>query len=66
MELANVMQDYLAGGGARGAEWDEAVSVLVRLLNPMAPHIAEELWERVGDGTWKILRDCSNSDRPGM
>jgi len=24
------------------------------------------VWERVGDGTWKILRDCSNSDRPGM
>jgi leucyl-tRNA synthetase len=50
MELANVMQDYVAGGAALGAEWDEAVSVLVRLLNPMAPHMAEELWERVGDG----------------
>jgi leucyl-tRNA synthetase len=48
MELANAMQDHLAGGGERGAEWDEAVSVLVRLLNPMAPHIAEELWERRG------------------
>jgi len=50
MELGNVMQDYLAGGGARGAGWDEAVSVLVRLLNPMAPHVAEELWERIGAG----------------
>ncbi|HSR23637.1 MAG TPA: leucine--tRNA ligase [Candidatus Eisenbacteria bacterium] len=52
MELANAMQDHLAGGGARGAEWDEAVGVLIRLLNPMTPHIAEELWERTsrGDG----------------
>jgi len=24
------------------------------------------VWERVGDGSWKILRDCSNSDRPAM
>jgi leucyl-tRNA synthetase len=50
MELANAMQDYLAGGGVRGAEWEEAVGVLVRLLNPMAPHVAEELWERIGEG----------------
>ena len=48
MELANAMQDYLAGGGARGSEWEEAVSAMIRLLNPMAPHIAEELWERTG------------------
>jgi leucyl-tRNA synthetase len=50
MELSNAMHDYLAGGGERGAEWDEATSALVRLLNPMAPHFAEELWEQVGDG----------------
>jgi len=48
MELGNAMQDHLAGGGRRGAEWDEAVSVMIRLLNPMAPHMAEELWERTG------------------
>jgi leucyl-tRNA synthetase len=58
MELGNAMQDYLAAGGHRRREWDEAVSVLVRLLNPMAPHIAEELWERTGgaglcaDASW--------------
>jgi len=50
MELGNAMQDHLAGCGARGTEWEEAVGVLVRLLNPMAPHIAEELWERIGGG----------------
>jgi leucyl-tRNA synthetase len=48
MELANAMQDHVAAGGSRGREWEEAVSVLVRLLHPMAPHVTEELWERTG------------------
>lgn len=49
MELANAMQDYLQGGGARDAEWDAAVRTLIKLLNPLAPHICEEMWERVGE-----------------
>ena len=49
MELANAMQDYLRGGGARDASWDEAVRVLVKLLNPLAPHACEEMWERLGE-----------------
>jgi len=58
MELSNAMQDHLAGGGERGAEWDEAVRSLILLLHPMAPHITEELWERTGgvglcaDASW--------------
>src|SRR5260370_37703995 len=50
MELANAMQDYLQGGGARGAGWDSAVRTLVKLLNPIGPHISEEMWERLGEG----------------
>jgi leucyl-tRNA synthetase len=49
MELANTMQDYLQGGGARDASWDDAVRTLVKLLNPLAPHICEEMWERLGE-----------------
>jgi leucyl-tRNA synthetase len=49
MELANTMQDYLQGGGARDAEWDAAVRALIKLLNPLAPHICEEMWERLGE-----------------
>jgi leucyl-tRNA synthetase len=48
MELSNAMQEYLAGRGGRGPEWEEAVSAMVRLLHPLAPHITEELWERIG------------------
>jgi len=48
MELANALQAYLAGGGRRDSEWDFALRTLVLLLNPMAPHVGEELWTRLG------------------
>ncbi|HKC19815.1 MAG TPA: leucine--tRNA ligase [Candidatus Dormibacteraeota bacterium] len=57
MELANTMQDYLQGGGARDAEWDAAVLALVKLLNPLAPHMCEEMWERMGSEG--LLADAS-------
>ena len=50
MELANTMQGYLQKGGASDAGWDSAVHVLVKLLNPLAPHMCEEMWQRLGDG----------------
>jgi leucyl-tRNA synthetase len=55
------MQDYLQGGGARSAEWDAAVETLVKLLNPLAPHLCEEMWERLGssgllaDASWPVF-----------
>jgi leucyl-tRNA synthetase len=58
MELANAMQSHLQNGGERDAEWDLTVRDLVKLLNPLAPHICEEMWERLGergmlaDSTW--------------
>ncbi|TMC15463.1 MAG: leucine--tRNA ligase, partial [Chloroflexi bacterium] len=48
MELANALEEHLQGGGSRAAAWDFAVRTLVLLLNPMAPHLGEELWERTG------------------
>ena len=57
MELANTMQDYLHGGGARDDEWESAVRTLVKLLNPLAPHVCEEMWERLGEKG--LLADAS-------
>jgi leucyl-tRNA synthetase len=48
MELANTMQDYLQRGGQQNEVWMSAVETLVKLLNPMAPHVSEEMWERLG------------------
>ncbi len=51
MELSNAMQDYLQRGGTRDAGWDRAVQTLLKLLNPIAPHVCEEMWERLdGEG----------------
>jgi leucyl-tRNA synthetase len=49
MELTNAMHDYLMGGGARDAEWDTSVRTLLKLLNPLAPHVCEEMWQRLGE-----------------
>jgi len=57
MELANAMQGYLQNGGARDATWDSTVRVLVKLLNPLAPHMCEEMWEKLGEGG--MLADSS-------
>jgi leucyl-tRNA synthetase len=48
MELTNALQDHLQRGGKRNGEWQEAVRTLVLLLNPMAPHISEEMWHGLG------------------
>ena len=48
MELSNLMQDYLQGGGQRDEAWDAVCLEFVRLLGPFAPHLAEELWQRLG------------------
>jgi leucyl-tRNA synthetase len=48
MELLNEM--YKAGeqGAAGTNEWTEAQDVYLRMMAPATPHIAEELWERLG------------------
>ena len=51
MELANTMQGYLQRGGARDASWNDAVRTLVKLLNPLAPHACEEMWQWLGEQT---------------
>ena len=54
MELSNAMAIFLdAPGKPRGdsAVFRFAFDALVRLLAPMTPHLAEELWERTGHRT---------------
>ncbi len=46
MELSNLLYRYRGTEVAGGAAWDEAVGLLVLMLAPAAPHIAEELWSR--------------------
>jgi leucyl-tRNA synthetase len=47
-ELTNGIEDYR---GANGALLRLALETFVRLIEPMTPHLAEELWERLGHAT---------------
>jgi leucyl-tRNA synthetase len=49
MELSNLLQRYRGTEAAGTAAWDEAVRLLLLMLAPCAPHIAEELWSRLGE-----------------
>jgi len=46
-ELTNAL-DTLAGDGSAGAVFREGIETAVRLLGPMMPHLAEEMWEHLG------------------
>jgi leucyl-tRNA synthetase len=44
MELMNNMYKAREAGAAGSAEWREAQEIYLKILAPVAPHIAEELW----------------------
>jgi leucyl-tRNA synthetase len=56
-ELANAVGEMRPGDD--GDQWAlrEALETLVRLSGPMLPHLAEELWERLGHAT--LLADSA-------
>jgi len=47
-ELANAMAKYTVNTGSVDPVFSHAVVVLLKLLAPIAPHLAEELWQRLG------------------
>ncbi len=48
MEFVNYLQKARESWAGTSA-WREALKTLVLLMAPMTPHIAEELWERLGE-----------------
>lgn len=48
MELRNTLQEAKKTALYGTAVWDEAIRSLMLLLCPIAPHITEELWSRLG------------------
>ncbi len=53
MELTNELAPAWDAGAVSRDVWREAIADLLLLIAPMAPHIAEELWERAG-GAYSI------------
>ena len=54
-ELSNAIEAFEPEDEADRDVLREAIETLVRLVGPMLPHLAEELWQRLGHGT--ILAD---------
>ncbi|TVR20808.1 MAG: leucine--tRNA ligase [Anaerolineaceae bacterium] len=48
MALRNNLQAFIKGGGIGEAAWRDAMSIMLRLMSPITPHITEELWHRLG------------------
>lgn len=48
MELTNEMYKARDKGAAGTEAWDEAVHIFIRMMAPITPHIAEEMWEMLG------------------
>jgi leucyl-tRNA synthetase len=46
MEQTNLLMRYRGTSAAGSTAWDEAIRLLLLMLAPVAPHIAEELWAR--------------------
>ena len=48
MEMTNTLTHARDAGAVDREAWNEAIEALLLMLAPLAPHIAEELWERTG------------------
>jgi leucyl-tRNA synthetase len=48
MEAVNKLYKVKADGFSGGTSWEFAVTTMVQLVAPFAPHIAEELWQDLG------------------
>jgi leucyl-tRNA synthetase len=59
-KLTNTLEEYIAAKDANGTVYREGVEALTRLISPMMPHIASEMWEKLGhttmlvDETWPV------------
>lgn len=48
MELLNEMYRAREAGAGGSAEFKEAVEIYLKMMAPVVPHMAEELWQRLG------------------
>ena len=65
MELMNFMVDARQADAFGINIWEEAVNIYLRMLAPVAPHIAEEIWHLLGNKTsvhlqpWPIVDEAA-------
>jgi leucyl-tRNA synthetase len=61
MALTNTIVS-VTGGGNHGPAVSEALEALLIMLSPIAPHIAEELWHRLGNEDFIVVTDWPEFD----
>jgi leucyl-tRNA synthetase len=61
-ELANTLGAFTAQDGGAGWALREGIELLVRLLAPMMPHLAEELWQRLGKQRYLVDEPWPSAD----
>jgi len=66
MELVNEMYKARESGLIGTPIWEEAIDIYLRMLAPVAPHIAEELWERIGNSYSIHLQDWPTVDQEAI
>ncbi len=66
MTLQNAMSKAKSAAIALTPAWEEACRTLVTLLAPIAPHLAEELWQRLGHATSVHLEGWPKADAAAL
>jgi leucyl-tRNA synthetase len=66
MTLVNGMMKAKSRAVGATPEWREGAEVLMKLLAPFAPHLAEELWQRTGHGESVHLQSWPRYDETAL
>ncbi len=61
-EFYNAINAFKPAGDADKSALDEAARAFVVLINPICPHLAEELWEALGHKTMLVNEDWPSYD----
>ncbi|MGI9502313.1 MAG: leucine--tRNA ligase [Geminicoccaceae bacterium] len=61
-ELSNRLEAFNRNDPAASSVMREALEVLAKLMAPMVPHLAEELWQRLGHDTLLATAPWPNAD----
>jgi leucyl-tRNA synthetase len=68
MELLNEMSKAREQGASGSAEWQEAQDIYLRMMAPVTPHVAEELWAQLGKPysvhtqPWPVVDEAAASE----
>jgi leucyl-tRNA synthetase len=68
MELMNEMYKAREAGAAGSDEWAEALEIYLKMMAPVTPHVAEELWSQMGkpysihQQAWPVVDEAATKE----